>query len=168
MKLPPVVAMPLGLVPLPVAEAMTRLVFARLLDRHAGLFDRLGHQAGKSFAFVPTDLPFAFLVEPARRAISVRRKHQPLRADAAASGPFFVLLALLEGRIDGDAAFFWRELSVSGDMEAMLAMRNALDDCSVDLPRDLGASAGPLGPLVARLAAHIRARALAEGGRTWS
>lgn len=168
MQFPPAVAAPLGLVPLPIAGAVTRRVFARMLDRHPGLFDRLGDEAGKRFAFVPTDLPFAFLVEPARRAISVRRKHAPLPADATATGPLFVLLALLEGRIDGDAVFFSRELSVSGDMEAMLAMRNALDDCSFDLPRDLGAAAGPLGPLVTRLAAHVRARALGEDARPWS
>jgi predicted lipid carrier protein YhbT len=168
MKIPPRIASCLALAPLPLVRAVTRSVFTRVLDRHPGLFERLDAQARKSFAFVPTDLAFAFIVLPARRTISVQRKRAPIRADATATGPFLILLALLEGRIDGDAMFFSRDLSVSGDMEAMLALRNALDDCSFDLPRDLGASAGPLGPLVRRSAARIRERALGSGGRAWN
>ena len=168
MNLPALVARPLGHAPLPLVRAATRLVFAKVMKRHPGLFDRLGPEASKRFAFVPTDLPFAFLIEPARRRISVERKKTPVRADATATGPILLLLALLEGRIDGDAVFFSRDLSVSGDMEAILALRNALDDCSFDLPRDLGASAGPLGPLVTLAAERIRERALAGGDRAWS
>ena len=74
--------------------------------------------------------------------------------------PMLTLLALLEGRIDGDAVFFSRSLSVTGDMEAMLALRNALDDCSFDLPRDLAAMAGPLALPFRRIAEVIRHRAL--------
>ena len=70
------------------------------------------------------------------------------------------LLALLEGRIDGDAMFFARSLSITGDMEAMLALRNALDDSGFDLPRDLGKAAGLLAPLVTRFAETVRRRAL--------
>lgn len=50
----------------------------------------------------------------------------------------------------------------------MLALRNALDGCEIDLPRDLGASAGPLSPLVGRTAAAIRRRALAGEKATWN
>ena len=168
MNLSPLVARPLARAPLPLVRSVTRFVFAKVLDRHPGLFDRLGDEARKRFAFVPSDLSFAFMVEPDRRAITVHRKRARLRADATVTGPILVLLALLEGRIDGDAVFFSRDLSVSGDMEAILALRNALDDCSFDLPRDLGASAGPLGPLVARAAAFARDRALSHGGAAWS
>jgi predicted lipid carrier protein YhbT len=83
-------------------------------------------------------------------------------ADATAGGPLLTLLALLEGRIDGDAMFFARSLSIAGDMEAMLALRNALDDSGFDLPRDLGQAAGPLAPLVTRMAETVRQRAMAE------
>ena len=168
MNLPPLVAGPLRHAPLPLVRAATRLVFSKVLQRHPGLFDRLGAEASKRFAFVPTDLPFSFLIQPDRRTISVSRKTAFLRADATAKGPILLLLALLEGRIDGDAVFFSRDLTVSGDMEAILALRNALDDCSFDLPRDLGASAGPFCPLVMRAATRIRERALAGGDRAWS
>lgn len=75
-------------------------------------------------------------------------------------GELVLLLALLEGRIDGDAVFFSRDLAVSGDMEAMLALRNALDDCEINLPSDLADMAGPLAPLVRRAGEQIRERAL--------
>jgi hypothetical protein len=68
----------------------------------------------------------------------------PVSADAMVKGPLVLLLALLEGRVDGDAEFFARELDVSGDMEAIVALRNALDDSSIDLPSDLAPIAGPL------------------------
>lgn len=168
MPLPSIVIATVSRAPLPLVRAATGLVFRTVLDRHPGLFDRLGAEAHKRFAFAPSDLPFAFLIEPHRRAIAVHRKRTRLRADATATGPIVLLLALLEGRLDGDALFFSRDLSVSGDMEAMLALRNALDDCSFDLPRDLGAAAGPLAPLVTRAAALVRDRALSGGARAWS
>ena len=49
-----------------------------------------------------------------------------------------------------------------------LALRNALDDSAIDLPREIGALAGPLSPLVAGAARHIRARALEGRDATWN
>lgn len=57
--------------------------------------------------------------------------------------------------------FFSRSLIVKGDMEAMLALRNALDDCGFDLPRDLTAAAGPLARPFREAAERIRERAMA-------
>ncbi len=108
------------------------------------------------------------MVEPSRTAVLVTRKRAAAAADAVVEGPLFLLLALLEGRCDADALFFSRSLTVIGDMEAMLALRNALDGCEVDLPRDLGASAGPLSPLVSRTADAIRRRALAGENAAWN
>ena len=39
--------------------------------------------------------------------------------------------------------------------------RNALDDSIIDLPKDLGRAAGPLAPIVQKIASVIRDRALA-------
>ncbi|HCJ72757.1 MAG TPA: hypothetical protein DHW67_14410, partial [Agrobacterium sp.] len=58
--------------------------------------------------------------------------------------------------------FFSRDLSVTGDMEAMLALRNALDDSGIDLPRDLGAFAGPFAPMITRVANRLRGHVLSE------
>lgn len=83
-------------------------------------------------------------------------------------GKLVLLLALLEGQIDGDAVFFSRSLTITGDMEAMLALRNALDDCNIDLPADIARMSGPFAPLVRRAAAEIRTRALSRGAATWN
>ncbi|MNO09993.1 hypothetical protein D3C81_2335760 [compost metagenome] len=57
-------------------------------------------------------------------------------------------------------------------MEAMLALRNALDDCNVDLPADLGKGAGPFAPVVRTIASFVRDKALAtdtnEDARSWN
>lgn len=160
MTLPKAISHPINHMPLPLLQQGTRLVFDQMLRQHPNLFDRLGNHASKSFRFTPTDLDLSFLVMPARRTIMVSRKSADMAADASAGGPLLTLLALLEGQIDGDAMFFARSLSIAGDMEAMLALRNALDDSGLDLPRDLGQAAGPFSHLVTRLAEAVRRRAL--------
>ncbi|WP_018012295.1 ubiquinone anaerobic biosynthesis accessory factor UbiT [Sinorhizobium medicae] len=168
MEFPRPLAAPLAVVPIALIEGAVKLMFKSLLNRHPALFDRLGEHRGKRYAFCPLDLPLVFVVEPSRAAVLVTRKRAAAAADAVVEGPLFLLLALLEGRCDADALFFSRSLTVIGDMEAMLALRNALDGCEVDLPRDLGATAGPLAPLVSRAADAIRRRALAGENAAWN
>lgn len=160
MTLPLAITAPLSFVPIVAIESVVQRVFAHVIASHPGLFDRLADHAAKRYAFQPSDLPISFLVEPAVPRISVHRKERAPVSDACIEGELVLLLALLEGRIDGDAVFFSRDLAVSGDMEAMLALRNALDDCEIDLPSDLAEMAGPLAPLVRRAGEQIRERAL--------
>lgn len=169
MEFPRSLAVPLNYMPLVAIERATGLLFERVLKEHPDLFERLGEYKAKRFAFLPSDLPLAFIVEPAGPSIRVMRKpatQDP--ADATVEGPLFLLLALLEGRCDADALFFSRDLSVTGDMEAMLAMRNALDGADIDLPRDLSRLAGPLAPLFGRVGRDIRRRALNNETSSWN
>jgi O2-independent ubiquinone biosynthesis accessory factor UbiT len=168
MQLPDALALPLRLVPVAVIELSARMLFRQVLAQHPSLFDRLGSHASKRFGFLPRDLDLAFAIDPWRRRLSVARRASAPRVDAAVSGSILTLLALLEGRIDGDAVFFSRELTITGDMEAMLALRNALDDCGIDLPRDLGAAAGPAGPAVTAVASRLRDVLLARKASPWS
>lgn len=168
MLLPRPVRLAIDAVPVAVVQRVVEAVFRQAMRQHPGLFDRLGAEADKRFGFTPTDLDLSFVVHPAGRSIAVHRKASVPAADATATGPLLTLLALLEGRIDGDAVFFARGLGVAGDMEAMLALRNALDDSAIDLPSELGALAGPFSPLVAGAARHIRARALEGRDATWN
>lgn len=158
----------LSRIPLPVVQRITSMMLKQLLGQHPGLFSRLGSHLGKRYAFRPDDLPFAFLVEPAAPAIRVFRRQETFQADAGVEGPLFMLLALMEGRQDADALFFSRELTVTGDMEAMLALRNALDDSGIDLPRDLARLAGPLSFLAERAGNRLRERVLSEGPAAWN
>lgn len=152
MLLPRPLSLAIDRIPLPVLQQVVDTIFQRALSRHPGLFDRLGPEASKRFRFTPADLDLSFIVHPAGRSITLCRKDAAPPVAAAVSGPLLTLLALLEGRIDGDAVFFARSLTVTGDMEAMLALRNALDDCGFDLPRDLSGLAGPLAGPARRLA----------------
>jgi len=149
------------MIPIPLIERICRLMFGRIAKAHPGLFERLDEHRQKRFAFLPTDLPLAFVVVPGREEISVRQPVE-IEADAITEAPLFLLLALMEGRCDADALFFSRDLSVTGDMEAMLAMRNALDASNIDLQKDLAKLAGPLAPLARRVIGEIRDRALKD------
>ena len=165
--LPPLLAKPVEFAPLWLVERVARTIFSGVLKAHPDLFERLGDYRQTRYCFSPSDLPLHFRVVPAAQTLAVSRGEPPL-ADARIEGPIALLLGLLEGRCDADALFFSRDLSVTGDMEAMLALRNALDDSAIDLPRELGALAGPLSPLVTGAARHIRARALEGRTATWN
>ena len=144
MPLPKIVILPVAAMPVWVVERASRLALDLVLKRHPTLFDRLGDYSGRRYLFTPTDLPLAFEVVPADKSIRIYRNGTDAKGDAVVSGPIVTLLALAEGRVDGDALFFSRELEISGDTEAVLALRNALDDSALDLPRDLAPAAGPL------------------------
>lgn len=166
-SLPLFLAKPVDVAPLWLVERVARLIFSGVLNAHPDLFERLGTYRQARYCFSPTDLPLHFTVVPAAQTLAVSRG-QPPQADARVEGALVLLLGLLEGRCDADALFFSRELSVTGDMEAMLALRNALDDSAIDLPRELGRLAGPLSFLVAGTARYIRSKALEGRDTTWN
>ncbi|THV20172.1 ubiquinone anaerobic biosynthesis accessory factor UbiT [Peteryoungia ipomoeae] len=165
MQIPSLLALPLKampLMPLMPIERVARRLFSLLLLAHGDIFARLGEYKNSRFSFAPTDLPLVFLVEPDTHRLTVIRKGEAFTADAGVEAPLVILLALLEGRCDADALFFSRDLSVIGDMEAMLAMRNALDDCDIDLPRDLARIGGPASGLIQKMAEEIRRQSMKE------
>ncbi|MBB3975639.1 putative lipid carrier protein YhbT [Rhizobium azooxidifex] len=168
MTLPPALVAPVDFAPLWLIERAARTIFSSVLRAHPDLFERLGEYRQTRYLFCPLDLPLNFLVVPASKTVHVSRKTQRPVSDACIEGPLVLLLGLLEGRCDADALFFSRELSVTGDMEAMLALRNALDDSAIDLPGEIGSLAGPLAPLVAGAARYVRKRALEGRDATWN
>lgn len=152
--------------PLPLAPL--RLVVDRLVGsivaRHPRLFDRLGPHAGKVVRIDPVDLPFLFDVDTTADAPAVAvvdrdaadlRRRQATTPVARISGPLAGLVGMLNGRLDGDALFFSRDLTVEGDTEVVLALRNALDDAELDLVAEWLASLGRLAPLVAPLVERL-------------
>lgn len=154
----PVLIAGLALRPLPAAalQPAVDLGFGLLRRRHPKLFARLGAQAGTRFLIEPVDLPLRFLLitDPAAPALRVLGAGVAAEAAAIIRGPLAVLIDLLEGRLDGDALFFARELVIEGDTEAVVALRNAVDGAGIDLVADLLA---PLGPLAAPAARLVRA-----------
>ena len=81
----------------------------------------------------PTHIQWvAFLLllepDPARPSLrAVPRRPLP-HCHAQISGPCRQLARLANGEMDGDAMFFSRDLHISGNLEAVVCLRNALDD----------------------------------------
>jgi predicted lipid carrier protein YhbT len=146
--LSPVLVAGLALRPLPPAFLGPALsvAMAAMRRRHRQVFARLEDLADTVILVDPVDLPFCFLVRPGAQPPSVvplRRATDGARADAIIRGPLLVLIELLEGRLDGDAMFFSRDLSIEGDTEAVLTLRNALDSEDIDVVEDLASFLGP-------------------------
>ena len=145
---------PLPLFPLRLAA---QKVVDSVAARHPGLFARLGDQAGKTFLLDPTDLPFAFLLRPRQEKpeIDVVKRGEAAAWEAHIAGPFAALLGMLHGTMDGDALFFSRDIVIEGDTEAVLALRNALDDAEIDILGEVTAILGPLGPAMEAALRHV-------------
>jgi len=134
--------------PLPPALLQPALDVAMLLvrRRHPGVFERLAGLPDPVFVVDPVDLPLVFLLDANAQSprLVAARAARGRRAAATIRGPLLTLIDLLEGRIDGDALFFSRELVIEGDTEAVVALRNAVDGAEIDLVGDVLSVLGPL------------------------
>jgi predicted lipid carrier protein YhbT len=137
----------LALRPLPTAplELLLQRLADSILARHPGLLDRIGGEGTRRFGIEPRDLPFAILLEvqPAAVHLSVVSALDGLQVDARIAGNLLSLIELIDGRRDGDALFFSRDLAVEGDIEAVLALRNAIDNAELELLHELAQLAAP-------------------------
>jgi predicted lipid carrier protein YhbT len=121
----------LPLLPLAPLQPLLAFIALHMARSRPELFARLGAQhVDKLYLIDPIDLPFVLLLRPnaARPYLRAARRSDQIRHDAAIAGTFLHLLAMIDGSCDGDALFFSRALRVSGDTEAVVALRNALDD----------------------------------------
>jgi predicted lipid carrier protein YhbT len=131
---------PLPLLPLQLVLAG----FARRVwRRNPALFDRLGEHADARFGIKPIDLPFAAIVQTTPPFLALV-PDLPRAIDIRISSTLANLLALAEGRVDGDALMFSRELIIEGNVEAVLALRNAIDGAQLDLAAEISSLFGPL------------------------
>ena len=152
--------------PPPVVARGGALLLRRLGRVHPRLFADLARLAPASVGVAPTDLPHRFRLEigggrPPRLALAQATDPPP---DAAIEGSLESLIDLLEGRIDGDALFFSRAITVTGDSAAVVGLRNTLDRYPIDV---LEAATGLLGPLaVPARRIGQRLERLGEGLRT--
>ncbi|HMN37622.1 MAG TPA: SCP2 sterol-binding domain-containing protein [Hyphomicrobium sp.] len=138
--LPAPLARVMSLLPLQPLEFAACRIFENTLTRRPRMLSRLGEHATKRFAIDPVDCPFAFLLEPrvTNPRLTVVPSIQPQAWDARIAAPLLVLLGLVDGRYDGDALFFTRDLTIEGDTAAVLALRNAIEDAEIDPAEALG------------------------------
>jgi predicted lipid carrier protein YhbT len=120
----------LAFAPLAVIQPILGRIAWHVAHDRPELYARLGVHARKRFLIDPTDLPFVLVLSPEVNRPNLRayRRYEKPAHDAAIAGKFFNLLDMIDGSQDGDALFFSRDLRVSGDTEAVVALRNALDD----------------------------------------
>jgi predicted lipid carrier protein YhbT len=118
----------------PLRPLLTHIV-TYVSEKHPRLFQRLGEHAEKTFLIEPTDMPFFLVLKPFPDypELEAVRSFEDLEYDAKISGSLFKLFDLIEGRLDGDAIFFSRDLTIEGDTEAVVALRNAIDDTEGNL-----------------------------------
>ncbi|WP_448203818.1 ubiquinone anaerobic biosynthesis accessory factor UbiT [Azospirillum sp. sgz302134] len=114
-----------------------------LAGRHPRAFAALAELPDARLLIDPVDAPAALLLRVGPQ-LALRVSERGVPADATVRGPCGRLLDLLEGRIDGDALFFRRELTIEGDTALILALRNTLDGEEMDLFADVATAAGPL------------------------
>ena len=118
--------------------------------RHPDLFAHFANIEETTFLIDPVDFPFGFLLRlskpPRLRAIAKDTPpdmYMDTAPTATIRGPLATLIRLLEGRLDGDALFFSRDLMVEGNMEAVVMLRNAVDGAGINLLDDLSSVFGP-------------------------
>ena len=74
-------------------------------------------------------MPFDFLLSlghaPTLKAFA--KEVEDKGVTASIPGSLLTLMQLLEGKLDGDALFFSRDLVVDGDTEAVVMLRNIID-----------------------------------------
>lgn len=148
----------LGLALKPLRPAVLQPVFDTMLrvvkKRHPDILERMEPFQDKVVCIDPVDLPFVLLLEPLTEQprLTVRRAIDPDEAHAVIRGPLETLIALAEGKVDGDALFFSRQLVIEGDTEVVVALRNAIDGAGIDLVADLTSALGPFANPARRVA----------------
>jgi len=132
--------------PLFVLQPLLTHIVTTIAKRHPELFARLGDSAGKRFMIDPRNLPFFLLLQPDGDypRLTACNRGQDVEHDVCISGTFLTLLEMIDSQTDSDALFFNRDLTITGDTEAIVALRNALDDMDATLADDVAASFGPL------------------------
>lgn len=144
--------------PFPVLLASQALTWgpAPLLTRAmARLMRRIGRSQPRLFANLtaappcaigiePTDVPHRFILRYGGAPPSLLlERGAPGPVDACVKGPLATLVAMLEGRLDGDALFFSRAITITGDSNAVLTLRNLVDRDGIDV---LAAATAVFGP----------------------
>lgn len=141
----------MNLLPLRLVQRIADLISARLLQHYPDMLDRMESVGPGTVILEPTDFPYGVeiglgLGRP--RVSAYRRGGVTPKGDVLVRAPSDVLVALANGAEDGDALFFSRNLSISGNVELIIALRNAIDAADINFVSDVMLAAGPARTLV--------------------
>lgn len=132
-------------IPLALMQPILNFIAGHVAQSRPELFQRLGPHLNKRFLIDPIELPFVLVLipNPARPHLRAYRRYERPKHVASIAGTFLNLLSMIEGSLDGDALFFTRDLRITGDVEAVVALRNALDDFDGNIIDTIVAGLGP-------------------------
>jgi predicted lipid carrier protein YhbT len=134
----------IGMMPPPLLERGAAVLMRKMRRNHPDLFRNLAALDRTTLRIEPTDLPHRFVLSFGEKppTLALARAGDP-PANATLKGSLESLLALLEGRIDSDALFFTREIVITGDTSAVVALRNTLDRETIALLDEATSLFGP-------------------------
>jgi len=127
----------------PPVNLLLGAALRRVARLNPDVFDRLGKFQRAALLIAPTEMPVAFRLEPAadRGRVTVVRPDDSAPIVARISGPLEELIGLFDGSRDADSAFFSRSIDVQGDIDAVVALHNALEAAELTLADLLGVPA---------------------------
>ncbi|MEX5726896.1 putative lipid carrier protein YhbT [Rhodovulum iodosum] len=134
--------------PLFLLQPVLNRIVRKIAAENPDMFARLGPHRHEHFLIDPTNMPFMLYLRPDPDALDFRainRCTTPPPHVARISGSFLDLLTLMDAEQDGDALFFSRDLIVTGDTEAVVCLRNALDDVDEPIAESVADMFGPPG-----------------------
>ncbi|MGA2493097.1 MAG: SCP2 sterol-binding domain-containing protein [Roseiarcus sp.] len=134
----------IGAAPRPALDLGAAALLAAMGRNHPHLFAVLAEQRQTRVLVELTDPPRRFLLQYGGGPPTLRVAEADVAADAELKGGLEAMMALLEARVDGDALFFTRELTVSGDTAAVVTLRNILDRETISVLDEASSLFGPL------------------------
>lgn len=130
-------------------QPLLRAIVGRVAAANPEILRRLGPHQTTRFVIDPIDLPFVLLLRPCPTdlVLEAHPRSAAPASDARIGGKFLHLVRLIDAEDDGDAMFFSRDLTISGDTEAVVTLRNAIDDIDGSLAERVAEGLGPPGRL---------------------
>ena len=138
---------PLPPPPLFLLQPVLARIVKKIAAQYPEIFERLGPHQRSTYVIDAAGLPFALALRPNPDDLTFRavaRDDLPAH-DARIAGKFFDLLSLVDCGEDGDAMFFSRGLDISGDIDAVVTLRNALDNIDGSIAASVADMFGPPG-----------------------
>jgi len=133
--------------PLFILQPVLRRIVKRVASNNPDMFGRLGPHIQANFVIEPTGLPFVLFLhpDPDNLILKACSRNAIPDHDARISGGFTDLLMLVDGDVDGDALFFARDLTITGNTEAVVCLRNAIDDVDGSIAENIADMFGAAG-----------------------
>ncbi len=130
-----------------VLNPILKRIVRKIAVQNPDMFNRLGPYKTSNFVIDPTNFPFVLVLRPDPDdllLVACNRNSLPAH-EARIAGEFLNLLRLVDCDLDGDALFFSRDLEVTGNTEAVVCLRNALDDVDGSIAESVAEMFGPPG-----------------------